>query len=139
MYKFPGTLCIMSRNIASKKGQEIADGRPRTSSCVVYRYVALDEISARCSGEKFLKSTSALARESFDQPSTSVPSAENDNGQSLLMNKFRRIIAFTRRLLLSRRRVARVPSLAAVRKNALLTRILYEKNTALFCVTYFDL
>lgn len=79
-------------------------GEPRTSSRVVYRYVALDEISARCSGEKFLKSTSALARESFDQPSTSVPSVENDNGQSLLMNKFRRIIAFTRRLLLSRRR-----------------------------------
>lgn len=137
MYKFPGTSCIMSRNIASKKGQEIVDGRPRTSSRVVYRYVALDEISARCSREKFLKSTSA--RESFDQPSTSVPSAENDNGQSLLMNKFRRIIVFTRRLLLSRRRVVRVPSLAAVRKNALLTRVLYEKNTALFCVIYFDL
>jgi len=46
----------MSRNIASKKGQEIAAEQSRTSSRVVYRYV--DEISARCSGEKFLKSTS---------------------------------------------------------------------------------
>lgn len=128
MYKFPGTSCIMSRNIASKKGQEIADGRPRTSSRVVYRYVALDEISARCSGEKFLKSTSALARESFDQPSTSVPSAENDNGQSLLMNKFRRIIAFTRRLLLSRRRVARVSSLAAESAKTRFSRGFYMKR-----------
>lgn len=126
MYKFPGTSCIMSRNIASKKGQEIADGRPRTSSRVVYRYVALDEISARCSGEKFLKSTSALARESFDQPSTSVPSAENDNGQSLLMNKFRRIIAFTRRLLFSR--CSRSRPRSRVRENVFLTRVSYKRH-----------
>lgn len=91
------------REISSYQGEK---GKWRTSGfgdtrvlVVVYRYAALDKISAR---EKVSEKHLCGEGKFHERSPTSVPSAERTTtAKTLLMNKFRRIIAFTPSLLAS--------------------------------------
>lgn len=117
-------VCHVAKHRVKERTGNSGTGGLGRSSRVVYRYAgSWRNIGGDVAGRSFWKAL----RPRRGKVSTShlrvfLPPA-NDNGQSLLMNKFRRIIAFTRRLLLLSRRHSRTASSQPrPRKRALLTR-----------------
>jgi len=81
MYKFPGTVVY---HVAKHRDEERTgnSGRAVSDETLVsfIDTLLLTKYRRDVAERSFWKALRVLARESFDQPSTSVPSAENDNG-----------------------------------------------------------